>query len=69
MSVVNRATFTSPEDLVNFHVWVSGSSNNNKFFVAAYNVNSPNARGFKQSVPCQVLQNGAEVFNGNLICK
>ena len=48
-------------------VTLPGSSNNNKFFVAAYNVNSPNARGFKQSVPCQVLQNGAEVFNGNLI--
>jgi len=30
MSVVNRATFTSPEDLVNFHVWVSGTSKNNK---------------------------------------
>src|SRR6056300_283428 len=48
-------------------VTLPGSSNNNKFFVAAYNVNSPGARGFKQSVPCQVLQNGAEVFNGNLI--
>jgi|TARA_R110000822_G_C14874843_1_gene445743 hypothetical protein len=30
MSAINRATFTSPEDLVNFDVWVSGSNNNNK---------------------------------------
>ncbi len=44
-----------------------GSDTNNKFFDAAYNVNSPDVKGFKHSVPCQVLQQGAEVFTGNLI--
>ena len=49
------------------NITLPGSKNNNKFFNAAFNVNSPNARGFKFSIPCQVLQDGAEVFRGNLI--
>jgi hypothetical protein len=44
-----------------------GSKANNEFFQAAFNVNSPNARGFKRSVDCQVIQDGAAVFKGNLI--
>jgi hypothetical protein len=44
-----------------------GSKNNNTFFQAAFNVNSPFARGFNQSIDCQVLQSGAEVFKGNLV--
>ena len=44
-----------------------GSKANNIFFDAAYDVNSPDVKGFKESVECQVLQQGAEVFTGNLI--
>ncbi len=44
-----------------------GSDTNNKFFDAAYLINSPEVKGFKNSIPCQVLQQGAEVFTGNLI--
>ena len=44
-----------------------GSKINNTFFNAAFNVNSPIVKGFERSVPCQVLQSGAEVFTGNLI--
>ena len=43
------------------------STNNDKFFKAAYNINSSNARGFRNSVECQVLQGGNEVYKGNLI--
>ena len=43
------------------------STNNDKFFKAAYNINTSNARGFKNSVECQVLQGGNEVYKGNLI--
>lgn len=42
------------------------STNNDKFFKAAYNINSSQAVGFKNSVECQVLQGGTEVYNGNL---
>jgi len=48
-------------------ITLPGSQRNNAFFQAAFNVNSPFARGFKRSVECQVLQNGVEVFKGNLI--
>lgn len=44
-----------------------GSKTNNTFFQAAFNVNSPFARGFNNSIDCQVLQSGAEVFKGNLV--
>ena len=67
ISTIQNNSIGSTFGVASQAVTLPGSSNNNKFFVAAYNVNSPNARGFKQSVPCQVLQNGAEVFNGNLI--
>ena len=44
-----------------------GSKNNDKFFNAAYQINSAFGRGFKNSVECQVLQNGNEIYKGNLI--
>jgi len=67
VSAIQNNEIGSNFGIASQNVTLPGSKNNNKFFVAAYNVNSPNARGFKQSIPCQVLQNGAEVFNGNLI--
>ena len=48
-------------------IQLPGSKINNKFFNAAFNVNSPVVKGFERSVPCQVIQGGAEVFTGNLI--
>ncbi len=43
------------------------SQTNDKFFNAAYNINASNTRGFKNSIECQVLQNGTEIYKGNLI--
>ena len=43
-----------------------GSTNNDKFFNAAYSINST-GRAMKNSVECQVLQGGNEVYKGNLI--
>ena len=43
------------------------SQNNDKFFKAAYNINASNTRGFRNSVECQVLQGGNEIYKGNLI--
>ena len=43
------------------------STTNDKFFKAAYNINSSIVRGFKNSVECQVLQGGNAVYKGNLI--
>jgi hypothetical protein len=43
------------------------SKTNDEFFSAAFNVNSTSVKGLKNSVDCQVLVNGGEVYNGNLI--
>ena len=43
------------------------SKTNDEFFSAAFNVNSTSVKGLKNSVDCQVLVNGGEIFKGNLI--
>ena len=43
------------------------STTNDKFFRAAYNINAAVVVGFKNSVECQVLQSGNEVYKGNLM--
>ena len=43
------------------------STTNDKFFSAAYRVNSASGRAMKNSVECQVLQAGSEIYKGNLI--
>jgi hypothetical protein len=45
------------------------SKTNDEFFSAAFNVNSTSVKGLKNSVDCQVLSNGGEVFKGNLVLK
>ena len=45
------------------------SKTNDEFFSAAFNVNSTSVRGLKNSVDCQVLSNGGEIFKGNLVLK
>lgn len=67
ISAIQNNEIGSNFGLASQNITLPGSKNNNKFFNAAFNVNSFGVRGFKQSVPCQVLQDGAEVFNGNLI--
>jgi len=67
ISAIQNNQIGSNFGIASQNVALPGSKNNNQFFVAAFNVNSQNVRGFKQSIPCQVLQNGAEVFKGNLI--
>ena len=67
VSAIQNNQIGSNFGIASQNISLPGSKNNNKFFNAAFNVNSPNARGFKRSVPCQVLQNGVGVFTGNLI--
>ena len=43
------------------------SKTNDKFFNLAYTINATSVRGFKNSVDCQVLQGGTEIYKGNLI--
>ena len=45
------------------------SKTNDEFFSAAFNVNSTSVKGLKNSVDCQVLSNGGEIFKGNLILR
>ncbi len=42
------------------------SKNNNEFFGNLYDLGATPATSFTKSVPCQILQDGAEVFNGKL---
>ena len=43
------------------------SKNNDKFFNLAYSINATGVKGMKNSVDCQVLQGGTEIYKGNLI--
>ena len=43
------------------------SKTNDEFFSAAFNVNSTSVKALKNSVDCQVLVNGGEIFKGNLV--
>ena len=43
------------------------SKTNDKFFNLAYNINATQVRGFKNSVDCQILQSGNEIYTGNLV--
>jgi hypothetical protein len=45
------------------------SKTNDEFFSAAFNVNSTSVKGLKNSVDCQVLVNGGEIYKGNLVLK
>ena len=67
VSAIQNNTIGAVYGVASQTISLPGSQNNNTFFQAAFNVNSPFARGFKRSVDCQVLQNGVEVFKGNLI--
>ena len=42
------------------------SKNNNEFFGNLYDVGATPSTSFTKTVPCQILQDGAEVFNGKL---
>ena len=67
ISAIQNNSIGSNFGLASQNITLPGTKNNNKFFQAAFNVNSPNVRGFKRSIPCQVIQEGAAVFTGNLI--
>lgn len=67
VSAIQNNSIGSNFGIASQNITLPGSKNNNQFFNAAFNVNSPNARGFKRSIPCQVIQNGMGVFTGNLI--
>ena len=42
------------------------SNNNNEFFGNLYDVGATPSTSFIKTVPCQVLQNGQEIFTGKL---
>ena len=42
------------------------SKNNNEFFGNLYDVGATPSTSFTKTLPCQILQDGAEVFNGKL---
>ena len=67
ISAIQNNSIGNNFGLASQNVNLPGTKNNNKFFQAAFDVNSTTARGFKRSIPCQVIQNSADVFTGNLI--
>ena len=67
LSAVENTSIGSVFGVASQQFDLPSSRTNDKFFKAAYNVNSALDRGFKNSVECQVLQGGNEVYKGNLI--
>ncbi len=66
LSAVENTSIGSVFGVASQQFDLPGSTNNDKFFNAAYSINS-NGRAMKNSVECQVLQGGNEVYKGNLI--
>ena len=67
LSAVENTSIGSVFGVASQQFDLPSSKNNDKFFNAAYVINSSFGRGFKNSVECQVLQGGNEIYKGNLI--
>ena len=67
LSAVENGSIGSVFGVASQQFDLPSSKNNDIFFNAAYVINSSFGRGFKNSVECQVLQGGNEIYKGNLI--
>ena len=67
LSAVENTSIGSVFGVASQQFDLPSSKNNDKFFNLAYNINATQVRGFKNSVDCQVLQGGTEIYKGNLI--
>ena len=67
LSAIDNTEIGSVFGVVSQTFELPSSKTNDEFFSAAFNVNSTSVKGLKNSVDCQVLVNGGEIFKGNLI--
>ena len=67
LSAVENGSIGSVFGVASQQFDLPSSKTNDIFFNAAYVINSSFGRGFKNSVECQVLQGGNEIYKGNLI--
>ena len=67
LSAVENTSIGSVFGVASQQFDLPSSNKNDKFFNLAYSINATSVRGFKNSVECQVLQSGTEIYKGNLI--